>query len=158
QSVPVPRIGTIGLGGLPLGPFPWHRSDRFPGSLFEPESDSRHLNAGRRADSKRIASTLLPRQRLLPGFDVIHMLSTLPRWFTCVRLSDSYLTRSGRAFSWTLTTRALDPSRTRWFAACLRRPAARDLPSSRTDIAWRTIVSIALKWDARVGPLHPRIE
>src|SRR5262249_10233144 len=43
----------------------------------------------------------------------------------------------------TLTTRALDPSRSRWFGACLRRPAPRGLPSSRTDMAWRTVINVA---------------
>jgi hypothetical protein len=129
-------------GDYPLRLFPSHRGHRFPGSLFEPESESRHLNAGRHAGSKRISPAFLPGQRLDPGFDVVPTLSTLPRWFTCVRLSDPHLTRSSHAFSWTLTTRAFDPSRSRWFAACLRRPAARDLPSSRTDIAWRTVVGV----------------
>src|SRR5438309_7393869 len=50
-----------------------------------------------------------------------------------------------------LTTGALDPSRSRWFGACLRRPAPRDLPSSRTDIAWRTIIRII--HDVGVEPL-----
>src|SRR4051812_45686874 len=85
---------------------------------------------------------LIPGQRLLPGFDVVHTLSTLRRWFTRVRLPDPHLTRSRRAFSLTLTTGALNPSRSRWFGACLRRPAPRGLPSSRTDIAWRTAVRV----------------
>src|SRR5262249_48939715 len=46
---------------------------------------------------------------------------------------------------WMLTTGALDPSRSRWFGACLRRPAPRDLPSSRTDIAWRTVIGVPLE-------------
>jgi hypothetical protein len=116
--------------------------------MFEPESDSRHLNAGRHAGSKRISPALIPEQRLNPGFDVVPTLSTLHRWFTCVRLSDPHLTRSRRAFSLTLTTGALNPSRSRWFGACLRRPAPRDLPSSRTDIAWRTSSS--------PGEFHPQ--
>src|SRR3954469_11812616 len=85
---------------------------------------------------------LIPGQRLLPGFDIVHTLSTLHRWFTRVRLPDPHLTQSRRAFSLTLTTGALDPSRSRWFGACLRRPAPRGLPSSRTDIAWRTAVGV----------------
>src|SRR3954462_2887164 len=85
---------------------------------------------------------LIPEQRLLPGFDVVPMLSTLRRWFTRVRLPDPHLTRSRRAFSLTLTTGALSPSRSRWFGACLRRPAPRGLPSSRTHIAWRTVVRV----------------
>ena len=91
---------------------------------------------------------LIPGQRLLPGSDVVHMLSTLHRWFTRVRLPDPHLTQSRRAFSLTLTTGALDPSRSRWFGARLRRPAPRDLPSSRTDIAWRTVVSRFCQDDA----------
>src|SRR5437764_5731576 len=111
--------------------------------MFEPGSDSRHLNAGRHAGSKRISPALIPEQRLNPGFDVVPTLSTLHRWFTRVRLSDPHLTQSRRAFSLTLTTGTLNPSRSRWFGACLRRPAPRDLPSSRTYIAWRTVVGIA---------------
>src|SRR4051812_30776194 len=85
---------------------------------------------------------LIPEQRLLPGFDVVPTLSTLRRWFTRVRLSDPHLTQSRRAFSLTLTTGALNPSRSRGFGACLRRPAPRGLPSSRTHIAWRTVVGV----------------
>src|SRR5439155_11040742 len=92
--------------------------------------------------SKRIAPALIPGQRLDPGFGVVPTLSTRHQGFPCGRLSDPYLTRSRRAFSETLTTGALDPSRSRWFGACLRRPAPRGLPSSRTDIAWRTVVRI----------------
>ena len=98
-------------GDYPLRLFPSHRSHRFPGSLSEPESESRHLNAGRHAGSKRISPAFIPGQRLNPGFDVVPTLSTRHRWFTCVRLSDPHLTRSSHAFSLTLTTRAFDPSR-----------------------------------------------
>src|SRR3954462_4414261 len=97
-SAPVPRIGTLALVGLPLGLLPSHRGDRFPGSLFEPGSDSRHLHAGRHPGSKRISPALIPGQRLLPGFDVVPTLSTRHQWFPCGRLSDPYLTRSCRAF------------------------------------------------------------
>src|SRR3954469_6910604 len=93
---------------------------------------------------------LIPEQRLNPGFDVVHTLSTLRRWFTRVRLPDPHLTRSRRAFSLTLTTGALYPSRSRWFGARLRRPAPRDLPSSRTHIAWRTVVGIPHHLEARL--------
>ena len=61
-SAPVPRIGTLALVGRPLGLLPWHRGDRFPGSPFEPESDSRHLYAGRHAGGKRISPALIPEQ------------------------------------------------------------------------------------------------
>src|SRR5262249_13584531 len=134
---------TRALVGPPLGLLPWHRGDRFPGSLFEPGSDSRHLHAGRHAGGKRIAPALIPAPRLDPGLDVVPTRSTRYRWFPCGRLSDPYRTQSRRAFSVTLTTGALNPSRSRWFGACLRRPAPRDRPSSRTHMAWRTAVSKA---------------
>src|SRR5262249_52121349 len=91
-SAPVPRIGTLALVGRPLGLLPWHRGDRFPGSPFEPGSDSRHLHAGRRAGAKRISPARIPEHRLDPGFDVLPALSTRPRWFPCGRLSDPHLT------------------------------------------------------------------
>src|SRR5262249_51205618 len=108
-----------------------------------PASESRPLYAGRRAGSKRMSPALLPGQRLLPGFDVVPTLSTLHQGFTCVRLSEAHLTRSRRAFSGTLTTGAFDPSRFRGLGPCLRSPAPRGLPSSRTDIAGRTVVAVA---------------
>ncbi len=70
HSAPVPRIGTLVLVVLPLGRLPSYRDDRFPGSVHEPESDSRHLNAGRRSVSKQVSSELIPGQPTLPGFDV----------------------------------------------------------------------------------------
>src|SRR5262249_56729771 len=94
-------------------------------------------------------------QRLDHGFDVVPTLSTRHQWFPCGRFSDPYLTRSCRAFSETLTTGALDPSRSRWFGACFRRPAPRDLPSSRTDMAWRTVIRITDQMDFRL-PLSYR--
>src|SRR6476660_6984742 len=103
-----------------------------------------------------MSPALIPEQRLTPGFDVVHTLSTLRRWFPCGRLPDPHLTRSRRAFSLTLTTGALDPSRSRWFVACLRRPATRDLPSSRTDIVWRTVVSVVddVRIESALMPAH----
>ena len=60
QSAPVPRLGTQVLVGLPLERLPSHRGDRFPGYAHQPKTDSRHLYAGRRSGSKRIAPELLP--------------------------------------------------------------------------------------------------
>ena len=60
HSAPVPRIGTLVLVGLPLGRLPSYRDDRFPGSVHKPESDSRHLNAGRRSGSKQVSPELIP--------------------------------------------------------------------------------------------------
>ncbi len=71
RSAPVPRIGTQALAGLPLGPLPSHRGDRFPGSTRKPGPASRRLHAGRRRGSKQVSPRLIPGQRLRPGFDVI---------------------------------------------------------------------------------------
>jgi hypothetical protein len=38
--------------------------------MYEPESDSRHLNAGCRVGSKQVSPTLIPEQPILPGFDI----------------------------------------------------------------------------------------
>lgn len=60
HSVPVTRIGTLALVGLPLELLPWHRDDRFSSSKYEPESDSRRLNAERHAGSKQVSPALIP--------------------------------------------------------------------------------------------------
>jgi len=58
--------------GLPFEPLPSHPDDRFPGSLREPKPSSRRLYAGRHAGSKQVTPTLIPKQLLNPGFDVIN--------------------------------------------------------------------------------------
>jgi hypothetical protein len=73
HSVPVPRIGTLALVGSPLELLPWHRDDRFSSSEYEPEPNSRRLNAGRHAGSKQVSPALLPRASSFLGFDVAHM-------------------------------------------------------------------------------------
>ena len=73
HSVPVTRIGTLALVGLPLELLPWHRDDRFSSSKYEPESDSRRLNAERHAGSKQVSPALIPGLSPFPGFDVDHM-------------------------------------------------------------------------------------
>ena len=60
RSAPVPRVGTQVLVGPPLERLPSHRGDRFPGYAYEPETDSRHLYAGRRSGSRRISPELIP--------------------------------------------------------------------------------------------------
>ena len=56
-------------GGLPLGLFSWHRSDRFSRSTPEPDSDSRHLYAERHPASKQVSAGLYPGPAFHPGFD-----------------------------------------------------------------------------------------
>ncbi len=126
----MPRIGTQVLVGPPLGRLPLHRGDRFPRSTPEPEPRSRHFNAGRHPSSKQAPLGLILGKRYPPSFDVIHTLSTSLQWFTCVRLLDSHLTQSRRAFSVTLTTMALNHSSLRWFGTCSCKPVPRGPPSS----------------------------
>ena len=59
-SVPIRRIGTLILVGLPLGFLPLHRRRRFPRSTQEPAPSSRRLHAGHRLDSKQVTSRLIP--------------------------------------------------------------------------------------------------
>ena len=92
-----------------------YRSDRFTRSAPEPELSSRRLYAGHRLGSKQVSPKLIPGQRLHPGFDVVDTLSTRHQRFALARLLSSYLTRSRRAVSATLTTPALDRRSLRWF-------------------------------------------
>jgi len=92
RSVPLSRLGTLPLAGLPLGVLPSHRDSRFPRSVEEPESGSRRLCAGHRSGSKQVSPELVPGQQLDPGFDGVPTLSTRCRRFTFVRLPDSHLT------------------------------------------------------------------
>ena len=68
HSAPVPRIGTVGLAGSPLGPFPLHRGDRFQGSVPEPDPRSRRLKAGCHAGRKQDIAGTDPRALVLPRF------------------------------------------------------------------------------------------
>jgi len=57
---PVPRIGTLTLVGPPLELLPYHRSDRFPGSVQQPVAGSRHLYTGGHPGSKQVSPRLRP--------------------------------------------------------------------------------------------------
>ena len=129
----MPRFGTFGLGGHPLGPVPltsWHR---FPRSTQEPEPSSRRLYAGHHRGRKQVSPRLRPRLTTAPGLGDVPTLSTPHRRFTCVRLLGSHLTSSWLAFSGTLTTRTFDPCSFRCFGTRSCNPIPRDLPSSLTQ-------------------------
>ena len=79
-------------GDGPLGFLPLHRNDRFPSSVLEPGSSSRHLYAGHHLGSKQVAPRFIPKVAKAFGFDVAYTVSTLRQWFTCVRLPDPYMT------------------------------------------------------------------
>src|SRR5512139_3267801 len=57
-SAPVPCIGTLTLVGPPLEFLPYHRNDRFPRSIQEPGSGSRHLYTGCHPGSKQVSPGL----------------------------------------------------------------------------------------------------
>ena len=78
----------------------------------------------------RPPSRLIPGHPIVPGFDIIHSLSTRHQWFTRVRLLGPHLTRVSLPFPSTLTTRALYPRSLRRFGTCSCKPAPRGLPSS----------------------------
>ncbi len=59
---PCGRLGTFGLAGLPLVPFPLSSPARFSSSVQKPGVGSRHLYTGHRMVSKQVASMLLPDQ------------------------------------------------------------------------------------------------
>ena len=118
-SVPVPRIGTQILTGTTCLDFSLRIGAT--GSHVPPRS----LNWSHAASMPdavwaaiRPPPRLVPGQRLLPGFGIIHMLSTRHQRFAFARLSNPHLTGSRPAFSATLTTTALDRRSLRWFGAC----------------------------------------
>jgi hypothetical protein len=58
---------------------PRYRDDRFPSSTRTPGLRSRRLYAGHHLANQQAPARLIPEQRLDPGFDVIHTLTTLHR-------------------------------------------------------------------------------
>jgi len=128
-SAPCRRIGTFGLAGPPLGPFPLAAPARFSRSARKPRLESCPLYAGRHLASQQAPARLLPGHTLDPGFDVVTVLSTRRRGFACAHLSSHHLT-GAPAFSMTLTTGAFDPSRSWRFGASPCRATPKGLPSS----------------------------
>ena len=92
------------------------RGDRFPRSVPMPDLSSRHLYAGHHLASQQAPARLVPGQRLDPGFDDIATLSTLPQWFTHVRLLGSHLTPSRAPFPQRSPPRLIHRRSLRWFA------------------------------------------
>jgi hypothetical protein len=128
-SAPHQCIGTFGLAGPPLEPFPLAAPARFSRSARKPRLESCPLYAGRHRASHQAPARLLPGQTCDPGFGVIAVLSTRPRGFAGAPRSSPHLT-GAPAFSLTLPTGAFDPSRSWRFGASPWRAAPKGLPSS----------------------------
>src|SRR4051795_11116184 len=71
QSEPGRRIGTFGLVGPPLVPFPFPSPTRVSSSVRKPGSGSRLLYTGHRMASKQVSSMLIPEQWCNPGSGVV---------------------------------------------------------------------------------------
>ena len=78
QSATPRCIGTCGLAGPPLGPFPFASPGRFSRAARKPRRESCPLYAGRHLASQPAPARLLPGRPFDPGFDVIAVLSTRP--------------------------------------------------------------------------------
>jgi hypothetical protein len=108
-SVPVSRLGTQFLVGLPLGGLPSHRDHRFPRSTQKPALSSCHLGAGRRADPQQARSALRPgpttgarfwrRSYAFDTLTMVHLCSSSQH------SPDGYIP----PFPGTLTTPAIEP-------------------------------------------------
>ena len=133
QSAPGRRLGTFGLAGPPLGPFPFTSPARFSRSARKPRLESCPLYAGRHLASQQAPARLLPGHTLDPGFGVIAVLSTRRRGFAYAHLSSPHLT-GAPAFSMTLTTGAFDPSRSWRFGASPCRATPKGRPSSSVQL------------------------
>lgn len=103
-------------------------------STQKPGLSSRHLYAGRHLASKQVSARFILQQHKLRSFDAIWSVSTLERWFTCVRLLNPHLILTS-TFSLTLTTMALYHSSLRWFTANSCKSAVGGLLPSSTPLA-----------------------
>ena len=74
-------------------------------------------------------------------FALATTLSTIVRWFTCIRLLDPHLMLLS-TFSITLTTMALYHSRLRWFEASSCKATSRGLPSSSAQLRIDTAYAV----------------
>jgi hypothetical protein len=128
-SAPHRYIGTFGLAGPPLGPFPLASPARVSRSARQPRLESCPLYAGRHLARHQAPARLLPGHPLAPGFGVVAVLSTRRQGFAYAHLSSPHLT-GAPAFSMTLTPGALDPSRSWRFGASPCRATPKGLPSS----------------------------
>ena len=77
---------------LTICAFPLISLYRLPCSIWKPNLRSRHLYAGCHSTSKQNICWAYPKSCTILWFWHHLVISTLERWFTCVRLLKSYLT------------------------------------------------------------------
>src|SRR3954447_26044774 len=127
QSEPGRRLGTFGLVGSPLVPFPFPSPTS--SSVRKPGSGSRLLYTGHRMASKQVSSTLIPEQS--PVLVSSGSLSMRHRRFACARLPDPYMTQSQpRLLTMTFTTADFGRSSSWRFEASSYKTAPEGLPPS----------------------------
>ena len=91
-SAPAPCFDTLAsrVGRFRL--LSWHQGNRFPSSISEPVTESRHFYAGCHVASNQVSATFISGVRVAPDFDNNENFTTLTQWFTRVRLSVTHLT------------------------------------------------------------------
>jgi hypothetical protein len=102
QSAPGQRIGTFGLAGPPLEPFPLASPVRFSSSAREPGGASLRLDTGHHRASQEVAARLLPDSTGNPGLDVVSGVAMRHRRFGCPRLSHPHPTWVSTPFDQTV--------------------------------------------------------
>src|SRR5215469_4710957 len=110
RSAPVLRFGLSPRGFGRLGFSLNIGTTGSCSSVQSPASASRPLYAGRHPLSHQAPSRFFPEEPNASGFDDTWFLTTRPRRFTFVRLSDAHLRECSRAFPPTLPTTALNRS------------------------------------------------
>ena len=104
-SVPVSRFGTLVLAGASRLDFSLCIETQVP--TFHARARLRvtpppyQMPSGPKSGHPDSSRVMRP-----PGFDIVYTFSTRHQWFAFARLSEPHLTRSGLAFSVTLTTTA----------------------------------------------------
>ena len=131
DPAPVPRIGTLTIGGIaPLSFSLCIETTGFHVPCTRLDQGHATFMPDAVWTVSRPPSRLIPGPPIVPGFDIIHSLSTRHQWFTRVRLPGPHLTRVPLPFPSTLTTRALYPRSLRRFGTCSCKPVPRGPPSS----------------------------
>jgi hypothetical protein len=112
-------------------------AQRFPRSPKKPRTASRHLHTGHHPASRQAPAGFIPDHRTRPGFDVIHCCFDASAVVRLRSSHDSPHDASFDAFSLTLTTSALDQSRSGLFEVSPCRAAPEGPPPSSFGVTTR---------------------